>query len=126
VVGLMEMYLEDVSTGEATEVTEALCWTVFSKSIVSRLAGELDGALAAWRDRRLADVAYSCLVIDARYAHVRVGGQVVSQGVLIVKGVREDGHRDLLAVDVAETESEATYRPLFRNQRSAGCTACAW
>jgi len=122
----MEMYLEDVSTGEATEVTEALCWTVFSKSIVSRLAGELDGALAAWRDRRLADVAYSCLVIDARYEHVRVGGQVVSQGVLIVKGVREDGHRDLLAVDVAETESEATYRPLFRNQRSAGCTACAW
>ena len=120
VVGLMEMYLEGVSTRKVTEVTEALCGTGFSKSTVSRLAGELDGDLAAWRDRRLDDVAYPYLVIDARYEHVRIGGQVVSQGVLIVKGVREDGHRELLAVDVADTESEATYDELFRRLKERG------
>ena len=112
VVGLMEMYLEGVSTRKVTDVTEALCGTGFSKSTVSRLAGELDGDLATWRERRLDDVAYVYLVVDARYEHVRIAGQVTSQGVLIVKGVREDGRRELLAVDVADTESEATYDQL--------------
>jgi len=120
VVGLMEMYLEGVSTRKVTEVTEALCGTGFSKSTVSRLAGELDTDLAAWRDRRLDDVAYPYLVIDARYEHVRIAGQVTSQGVLIVKGVREDGRRELLAVDVADTESEATYDELFRRLKERG------
>jgi transposase-like protein len=59
-------------------------------------------------------------VVDARYEHVRIAGQVTSQGVLIVKGVREDGHRELLAVDVADTESEATYDALFQALKDRG------
>ena len=116
---LMEMYLEGVSTRKVRDVTEALCGTSFSKSTVSRLVGDLDTDLAAWRARRL-EVAYPYLVVDARYEHVRVAGQVVSQGVLVVKGVREDGLRELLAVDVADTESEATYDSLFRSLKDRG------
>ena len=116
---LMEMYLEGVSTRKVTDVTEALCGTSFSKSTVSRLVGGLDQDLAAWRERTL-DVAYPYLVVDARYEHVRVTGQVVSQGVLVVKGVREDGFRELLAVEVADTESEATYEQLFRKLKDRG------
>jgi len=96
-----------------------LCGTSFSKSTVSRLVGSLDQDLAAWRERRL-DVAYPYLVVDARYEHVRQGGQVVSQGVLVVKGVREDGFRELLAVEVADTESEASYEALFRGLKDRG------
>lgn len=118
---LMEMYLEGVSTRKVRDVTEALCGTSFSKSTVSRLVGDLDTDLAAWRSRRL-EVAYPYLVVDARYEHVRVAGQVVSQGVLIVKGVRADGLRELLAVDVADTESEATYDSLFRSLKDRGLT----
>ncbi len=116
---LMEMYIEGVSTRKVKEITEALCGTTFSKSTVSRLVGSLDGDLAAWRERRL-DVAYPYLVVDARYEHVRVAGQVVSQGVLIVKGVREDGLRELLAVEVADTESETAYDALFRRLKERG------
>src|SRR5690606_30402509 len=47
-------------------------------------------------------------------------GQVVSQGVLVVKGVREDGFRELLAVEVADTESEASYEALFRGLKDRG------
>lgn len=116
---LMEMYLEGVSTRKVRDVTEVLCGTSFSKSTVSRLVGLLDGDLAAWRERPL-DAAYPYLVVDARYEHVRQGGQVVSQGVLIVKGVRDDGSRELLAVEVADTESEATYDGLFRRLKDRG------
>lgn len=39
---------------------------------------------------------------------------------LIVKGVREDGHREILAVDVADTESESSYQELFRSLKQRG------
>ena len=120
VLSLMEMYLEGVSTRKVKDITEVLCGTSFSKSTVSRLTGQLDADLSAWRERRLGDVAYPYLVVDARYEHVRLGGRVVSQGVLVVKGVREDGQRELLAVDVADSESEATYDALFRRLKERG------
>ena len=120
VLSLMEMYLEGVSTRKVKDVTEVLCGTSFSKSTVSRLAGQLDADLSAWRERRLDAYAYSYLVVDARYEHVRIDGRVVSQGVLVVKGVREDGQRELLAVDVADSESEATYDALFRSLKERG------
>ncbi len=120
VLSLMEMYLEGVSTRKVKDVTEVLCGTSFSKSTVSRLAGQLDTELAGWRERRLEAVAYPYLMVDARYEHVRIDGRVVSQGVLVVKGVREDGQRELLAVDVADSESEATYDALFRRLKERG------
>ena len=39
---------------------------------------------------------------------------------LIVSGVRADGRREILAVDVADTESEATYHELFRRLKERG------
>ncbi len=110
VLALMEMYVEGVSTRKVAEVTEALCGTSFSRSLLSRLAGDLDAELRAWRSRPLTAKAYPYLFADARYEKVRVGQRVVSQGVLIVSAVREpDGLREILSVEVADTESEATY-----------------
>lgn len=119
VLGLMEMYLHGVSTRKVATITEQLCGTSFSKSQVSSLTTRLDGELTAWRERPL-DGAYPYLTVDARYEHVRIDGRVVSQGVLIVSGVRDDGYRELLAVDVADTESEATYQDLFRDLKRRG------
>jgi putative transposase len=120
VLALMEMYVEGVSTRKVKEVTEELCGTSFSKSLVSSLAGSLDSELAAWRDRRLEADAYPYLFVDARYEKVRVDGRVVSQGILLVSGVRDDGLREILAVEVSDTESEATYQELFRSLKSRG------
>lgn len=40
VLALMEMYVEGVSTRNVCAITEALCGTSFSKSLVSELAGQ--------------------------------------------------------------------------------------
>jgi putative transposase len=107
VLALMEMYVEGVSTRKVAEVTEALCGTSFSKSLVSRVAGDLDAELRAWRSRPLSAKAHPYLFVDARCEKVRVGVRVVSQGVLLVSAVREeDGFREILGAEVADTESE--------------------
>ena len=120
VLALMEMYVEGVSTRKVAEVTEELCGTSFSKSLVSELAGKLDSELEAWRNRPLEAEAYPYLFVDARYEKVRVGSRVVSEGVLIVSAVRNDGYREILAVETADTESEATYQELFRSLKARG------
>jgi transposase-like protein len=117
---LMEMYLQGVSTRKVAAITEELCGVSFSKSQVSALTSRLDGDLAAWRNRRLDAQSYPYLTVDARYEHVRVDGRVVSQGVLIVAGVRGDGQREILAVDVADTESDASYQRLFESLKERG------
>jgi putative transposase len=121
VLALMQMYLEGVSTRKVKDVTEELCSTTFSKSLVSSLAGRLDAELAAWRNRPLEAVGYPYLFVDARYEKVRVDSRVVSQGVLVVSAVRAaDGFREILDVEVADTESEATYHELFRFLKARG------
>ncbi len=120
-LALMEMYVEGVSTRKVKEITEELCGTSFSKSLVCSLAGRLDAELEAWRNRRLEADAYPYLFVDARYEKARVDGRVVSQGVLVVSAVRApDGLREILAVEVADTESEATYQELFRSLKGRG------
>jgi len=121
VLALMEMYLEGVSTRKVKDITEELCGTSFSKSLVSSLAGRLDSELQAWRSRALEAEGYPYVFVDARYEKVRVGARVVSQGVLVVSAVRDpDGLREILAVEVADTESEGAYHELFRSLKSRG------
>ena len=120
VLALMEMYIQGVSTRKVREVTETLCGTSFSKSQVSALSGQLDAELNAWRRRPLSASSYPYLFVDANYKDVRIGGRVVSQGVLLVSAVRDDGKREILAVEVADTESESTYNELFSDLKSRG------
>jgi putative transposase len=120
VLALMEMYVEGVSTRKVKDITEELCGTSFSKSTVSQLAANLDSELRAWRERPLEGAAYPYLFFDARYEKVRSGGRVVSQGVLIVSAVRDDGFREILGVEVANTEGEASYQELFRSLKARG------
>jgi len=120
VTTLMEMYVQGISTRKVAAITEELCGKSVSKSQVSALVGRLDPEFAAWRSRPLTAAAYPYLVVDARYEHARVDGRVVTLGVLVVAAVRDDGRREILAVEEADTESAATYHDLFTRLKDRG------
>jgi len=119
VVSLMEMYIKGVSTRKVTDITEKLCGTSFSKSLVSDLSKQLDEEIAFWRNRLL-EKNYPYLIVDARYEKVRKQGKVVSQGVLIILGVDEDGYREILTVDLAHTETKESWSRVFQDLRKRG------
>lgn len=114
VLALQESYLQGVSTRKMKKITEKLCGVEFSKDQVSRMAQELDETLEAWRTRRL-ESTYPYLMVDASYEYIREDGQVISEGVLTVKGINQDGYREILSVAVAPTEEEATWGEVFSN-----------
>jgi putative transposase len=83
---------------------------------------KLDEELATWRSRQL-EIAYPYLIVDAHYEYVREDGQVESDGVLLVKGIRADGYREILSVFVAPTEEEATWNDVFLDLLDRGMDA---
>lgn len=52
---------------------------------------------------------YLVLWVDALYEKVRVDARIVSIAVLIVCGVDENGHRDIIAVEPMTEESRSSY-----------------
>lgn len=120
VAGLMEMYLQGVSTRKVSKITEELCGVGFSKSTVSQLTVELDVRLNAWRTRPLHDSRYPFLIVDALVVDIRRDEAVRPTGVLIVYGVNEQGNREPLDLWVADSESEASWSDLFKRLKQRG------
>lgn len=52
---------------------------------------------------------YPVLWVDALYEKVRVAARIVSMAVLIVCGVDENGHRNIIAVEPMAEESRSSY-----------------
>ena len=119
VLSMLEMYVAGVSTRKVTAITEALCGLEVSKSQVSALTARLDAEIDAWRRRPLTK-PYPYLIVDARYEKVRRGGQIVSQGVLIVVGIDTDGYREVLGAWIFDSESEASWGAVFRELKERG------
>lgn len=122
VLALQESYLQGVSTRKVKHITEKLCGVEFSKDQVSRMAQMLDKELATWRCRPL-DKTYPYLMADAHYEYIREDGRVESEGVLLVKGIDEDGYREILSVAVAPTEEEASWGEVFSDLLARGLDA---
>jgi putative transposase len=109
-VGAMtEMYVQGVSTRKVKAITEELCGHEVSASTISRLNVKLDEELERFAKRRLAE-AYPYLILDARYEKVREDGVITSQAVMIAIGVDWEGRRNVLAVELANRESQSSWR----------------
>lgn len=101
-----DAYLAGVSTRRMDKLVSALGISSLSRSQVSRMAGELDEQVAAWRTRPLDQAGpFTFVAADALSMKVREGGRVVSAMVLTATGVNADGHREVLGLQVATSES---------------------
>ena len=109
-VGAMtEMYVQGVSTRKVKAITEELCGHEVSASTISRLNVKLDEELERFAKRGLGE-AYPYLILDARYEKVREDGVITSQAVMIAIGVDWEGRRNVLAVELANRESQSSWR----------------
>ena len=118
---VMQAWIEGVSTRKVDDLVAALgIESGISKSEVSRICAQLDTDIAAWRDRDLSGQATPYVFLDATYCKARVGGRVVSRAVVIATGVTADGHREVLGVDVGDSENEQFWTEFLRGLRERG------
>ena len=108
---IMTAYITGTSTRKVDDLVKALgCDSGVSKSTVSRICAGIDADVAVLRTRRLDHQPFVYVWLDATYVHVREHRHVTSKAVVIATGLRADGHREVLGVDVGDSENEAFWR----------------
>lgn len=106
---LAQMYIEGVSTRKIKAVTEQLCGHAFSASAISEINKKMDEELERFGTRELQG-DYPYLVLDAKYEKVREDGVIRTQAVLIAIGINWEGRREVLGVELANRESESSWK----------------
>ena len=121
---VMEAYVHGISTRSVDDLVEAMGGTGVSKSEVSRICANLDEQVGAFRTRTLAHVEFPYIYLDATYLHVRnapgKGGQVVSMAVVVATGVTAGGEREILGLDVGDSEDEVFWRSFLLSLKQRG------
>jgi len=115
-----ECYVRGVSTRRVEGLVQSLGIEHLSKSQVSRMAKELDGEVAAFRNRPLDGGPYTYVSLDALTQKVREGGRIVNVAVVVAIGVNADGHREVLGFDVITTEDGAGWLAFLRGLVARG------
>ena len=120
---IMTAYITGTSTRKVDDLVKALgCDTGISKSAVSRICKNIDADVALLRTRDLGHLPFVYVWLDATYVHVREAGQVVSKAVVIATGLRSDGYREVLGVDIGDSENETFWTEFLRDLKSRNLT----
>ncbi|MFU0831335.1 MAG: Mutator family transposase [Oscillospiraceae bacterium] len=90
-----------------------------SRSQVSEMTKGLHEQVQYFRSRPLTG-RYPVIWTDALYEKIRLDGRVVSMAVMVVCGVNEQGHRDILAVEPMLEKSKESYSQLFQSLLDRG------
>lgn len=106
---VQEAFVQGVSTRKMEKLAHSLGIENLSRSQVSEMTKGLNEQVEEFRNRSLAGTVYPVWWVDALYEKVRVDSRIVSMAVLIVCGVDENGHRDIIAVEPMTEESRSSY-----------------
>ena len=117
---VQEAFVHGVSTRKMEKLAQSLGIENLSRSQVSEMTKGLNEQVNEFRNRPLSNTVYPVLWVDALYEKVRVDGRIVSMAVLIVCGVDENGHRDIIAVEPMAEESRSSYGVLFQDLKDRG------
>ncbi len=116
---VMEAYVHGVSTRKVDDLVTALGIDAgISKSEVSRICGDLDQVVAAFRDRPLGHTRFPYVFCDATYVKAHDGASVVSKAIVIATGVTVGGDREVLGLAVGESEDGAFWTAFLRSLRA--------
>src|SRR5690606_37015662 len=113
------MCVPGVSPRKVKAITEEVCGHSFSASAISAVNKGLDEALERFATREL-DEPYPYLILDARYEKVREHGVIRSMAVQVAIGVNHEGRRQVLAVEVANRESQSSWKEFLIKLKERG------
>ena len=120
---IMTAYVTGTSTRKVDDLVKALgCDSGVSKSTVSRICKDIDADVAVLRTRTLGHQPFVYVWLDATYVHVREHRHVVSKAVVIATGLRHDGRREVLGVDVGDSENETFWTEFLGGLNDRGLT----
>jgi putative transposase len=119
------LYLRGLSTGDFRPALEDLLGAEasgLSASTISRLCKDWEAHHDRFRKRHLGFCRYAYLFVDGVHVSVRLG-EDPKLCLLVVIGVREDGYKELLAVEDGYRESTESWAEVLRGMKRRGLNA---
>jgi transposase-like protein len=114
-----EAYFAGVSTRKMNHLFNDLGLSGIDRSFVSRCAAQIDGEVEVWKNRGL-DRRYAYVWLDAIYTKIRTERGVHPTAVLIAIGLKEDGHRDVLGLNLGNRESYHNWKGFLQSLKVRG------
>ena len=118
------LYLKGLSSGDFGEALTALLGTEaagFSASTITRLLQSWQEEYRAWRKRPLDGTDYVYIWADGLHFQVRL--EEDRPACLIIMGVRENGRKEVIAIEDGYRESAESWASVLRDLRARGMVA---
>ncbi len=108
---IMTAHSTGTSTRKVDNLVKALgCDSGVSKSTVSRICRDINEDVTELRTRRRDGIPFVYLMLETTYLKARENRRIVSKAVVIATAVRGDGHREIVGVDVGDSDCERDER----------------
>lgn len=118
---VMEAWINGVSTRSVDDLVAAMgINSGISRSEVSRICAGIDERVEAFRNRPLGHVSFVYVYLDATYVNVRESGHVVSKAVVVATGITAEGNREVLGVDIGDSEDETFWSRFLLSLKTRG------
>jgi putative transposase len=118
---IMAAYVTGTLTRKVDDLVKALgCESGVSKSTVSRICADIDREVAPVRQRPLDHTAFPYVFLDATHVKARVDHQFVSRAVVIATGATAEGGREVLGVDVGDSEDAVFWTAFLTSLKGRG------
>jgi transposase-like protein len=113
---LLGMYFGGVNTRKVKQAIKILFKNApLSRSTISRIIGKLKAYFEAWKTQSLVSERLPYLYLDGIYVKVRCGGRVGRLPILAVVGIRPNGEKILLALEIRGGEGEEAWKGVLQD-----------
>jgi len=125
---VINMYARGLTTREISEQIEDIYGFGTSAEMVSRITDKIIPQIEEWQNRRLNEI-YPIVFIDAIVFRVRKDKIVQKAAAYVVLGIDSQGMKDVLSIEIGETESAKFWLSVLNNLKNRGVndilTLCA-
>jgi transposase-like protein len=118
---ITDMFVNGVSTRKIKDALKAVTGerARLSKSTVSRITKTLREEFSLWKKRSLKDLEVAYLFLDGIRLGMRMGGKK-KDTVMLAYAILKDGKMELLAIDLAQAESDRSWGKFISDLKARG------
>lgn len=117
---IIDAYASGVSMGRMNNLVKSMGIKGISKGQVSAIIGEVNDTVEEFRHRRLNNLDYPVIFVDAMFEKAFVEGHSTHIGIIVVSGLRASYEREVLAIEAYPDESKESYLKLFKSLKTRG------
>lgn len=116
---IISMYAKGMTTRQISETIEDIYGFETSEGFTSDVTDKILPQIEDWQNRPLSEV-YPVLYIDAIHYSVRDNGVIRKLAAYVILGINQDGHKEVLTIEVGENESSKYWLSILNGLKNRG------